>query len=176
MTNRNVIVFSCGYIMAVTFLGIYALALATFSPSALMVNISKWLSVVFLMCYLPLSYALIMHDKKLLNRYHTKFKKFMTLYFGVPLGCCALALVHYFAFATGLPAIITKMIVSGSETEVMVTSKYLSGRHKRERIIISGFGEDFPVTRSFYNSVDVGQKIPVVIRQTRFGIDIEFKP
>ena len=174
MTNRNLIVFSSGYVMTIVFLGIYALAFATFSPSALMVNISKWLSVAFLICYLSISYALVKFDKNLLNRYHSKFKSFVAFYFGVPLGCCVMAFVHYFAFAIGFPEIITKLIVPGSETEVIVTDKYLSGRHKREKIIISGFGEDFPVTTSFYNSVDVGQKIPVVIRQTRFGADIEF--
>lgn len=70
-----------------------------------------------------------------------------------------------YTFVTVEPVIISSEIIN----------KQLWGKNDRhEEIFISGYSTGFPVSRRYYESVNIGQKITIGIRKSTLGTYLDF--
>lgn len=164
------------YLSMMSLLGIYGLFFAAFSPYPFLYEWSKYLAIGFLLLYIPLSITFMIRNKlKLMKVFNTKFKYYGYTYAGLPFLLIFLSYMHYMATLKGVPSIYTSFFGEGESRLVTIIDKRLWGKRDRQKEVkLSGFDISFPVSRKYYDSVDIGQELNVNTVKSRMGIKIEF--
>jgi len=157
-------------------IGAYGILYAAFSPKLLVSSAAIYASIVFFL-YFTVSTILffIRNNEKTSKIFSSKFKYYFYICLGIPFLYGALSWFHYGALSKGLPSLLAPLVSDRIETEVVITDKRLWGkRNRNEEVYLSGYKHGFPVSRPYYNSVAVGDKINVVIMGSLFGDKIQF--
>ncbi|WP_419832590.1 hypothetical protein [Endozoicomonas atrinae] len=164
------------YLSITAFLGTYGLFFAAFHPNPFLYEFSKYLAILFLLVYMPLSITFMIKNKlKVMKAFRTEFKFYGFTFAGLPFLFVFFAYVHYMATLKGAPSIYTSIFGESYSRSVTITDKRLWGkRDRQEEIKLSGFDIGFPVSRRYYSSVVVGQEINVTAVESSMGIKIDF--
>lgn len=173
--------FNIGYLFVAALLGVYGSIFAAFQPTELSQDVAKVLSFAFFPYFLIVGLVFFRRNKdKIMERsihklFKNNFRFSLYLYFLYPLTVAFLSYSNYQAISKGFPSIYTGIFSEERALEVAITNKRLWGKRDRnEEVSISGFEQGFPVTRSYYNSVSVGQRVNIGIATSVFGTKIKF--
>lgn len=157
-------------------LGVYGLSFTAFSPKHHVLSFAKYSTIAFFMCLWISSVAFIASAKeRIATQFKSRFRFYLFIFAGLPLLSAALAFFHFSAVAKGAPSLITYVISDGQFKTVLITGKRLWGKRDRnEEVRISGYDVGFPVSRAFYDAVEEGDSVTVVIRQSALGDNVRF--
>ncbi len=164
------------YLALSVFLGVYGWFYAAFSPKHFVIEAAKYSTVLFFLYFaVGFSIFVVRNMEKAKHIFTSKLKLYLLLFLGFPSFFLLLSGFHYGALSKGLPSILTYLTSDSVSVEVTVTEKRLWGKKDRqEEISISGYKHGFPVSRTYYNSVEVGQKITITLLSSSLGDTIEF--
>jgi|GEM_PF-5693013 len=167
------------YLLLFMALGIYGLEFSSFAPTSQIKIVAKYLSYFFAIYFSPILLIFILNNRETIAKTKKWVKSDVKFYcfiiFTYPLLPLILGFIHYSAISKGLTSIYTNITASQQITTVSVTKKRLYGkRDSHEEIYISGFDEGFPVSRSYYNSINEGDQILVGLKSSRFGVKVSF--
>lgn len=158
------------------FLGIYGFLFSPFHPELPVENFSIYFSIAFFFFISFIVIWLVISNKiKLIIKFKRSFNFYFFTFAGVPALSAYIALLHYGAWSKFIPSVYTLTTVEPDIIISEITNKRLWGKNDRhEEVFISGYHEGFPVSKSYYESVSVGQTIKIVIRKSEWGTHLEF--
>lgn len=164
------------YIALISCLGIYGVLFAPFHPKSHVEYFSMCFSIVFFIFGTVVTVWLSMNNKiKLISKFQRPFNFYVFTFTGVPILLAFAALLHYFAWSKGIPSAYTFFTTQPETINSEIINKRLWGKNDRhEEIFISGYHEGFPVSKSYYHSVNTGQTIKIAVRKSSLGTYLEF--
>lgn len=164
------------YIALISCLGIYGILFAPFHPESHVEYFSMYFSIAFFLFVTFVSVWLSINNKiKLISKFRRPFNFYFFTFTGIPILLAFVALLHYFAWSRGIPCVYTFSTTQPETINSEIINKRLWGKNNRhEEIFIFGYNEGFPVSKSYYHSVDIGQTIKIVIRRSSLGTYLEF--
>lgn len=175
--------FNIFYISIVTLLWIYGTFFTAFEPAELLKSYSKIISFISFAYFLPVGVIFYLKNKsKIMWRsnqamFKSSFRFYIFVYCLYPLVAAIFSFVNYHALSKGFPSIYNGIFCEKRHEIVVVTGKRLWGkRDSYAEVFVSGFALGFPVSRSYYDSVSVGQSVKVSIASSWFGKKINFLP
>lgn len=176
-------IFNFCYICIAVPLGFYGSFFAAFEPEELLKSSAGIISFIFFAYLVPVGVVFHLKNKsKIMERsdramLKSSFTFNVYLYCLYPLLVAIISLLNYQAISKGFPSIYNGIFCEKRFEMVEVTGKRLWGKKdRRKEVFVSGFTQGFPVTRSYYNSVSVGQSVKISIASSWFGKKIKFLP
>jgi hypothetical protein len=157
-------------------LGIYGLLFSPFHPELNVEKFAIYFSIAFFLLTSFLSTWLTISNKiKIMGKFRRPFNFYFFTLAGIPALLALISLLHYGAWSRGIPSVYTIATTEPALISAEITNKQLWGRNNRnEEIFISGYREGFPVSRRYYQSVNIGQTIKITIRRSKLGTHLEF--
>jgi len=176
---RSILIVNVFYLFIISVLGIYGENFVAFSPSEISKNIAvygtSFFAVYFLLAgeYFFLKNRATIASKNAWARSNVKFFAFLLA--GYPLLIAVISYPHYISFSNTIPAFLTELVSVGKDDSAIVTAKRLWGKRDRnEEIRISGYDVGFPVSRSYYDAVSIGQTLKITIYVSSLGASVKF--
>lgn len=164
------------YIALCSFLGIYGILFAPFNPELNVKTFSTYFSVtLFLFLSVATIWLAITNRNKIIVKFNRPFNFYFFTFAGIPALLAFVALLNHGAWSRAIPSMYTFATTEPEITSSEITNKRLWGRNDlREEIFISGYHEGFPVSKSYYQSVNIGQSVKIAIRRSKLGTHLEF--
>ncbi len=164
------------YIALCSFLGVYGLLFSPFYPEIYVKKFAVYFSVaLFLIISAVAIWLTVSNKSKLIIKFRRPRNFYVFIFAVLPSLLGFVALLHYGAWSRGIPSIYTQATTESVIISSEVVNKRLWGRNDRhEEIFISGYSDGFPVSRRYYQSVNIGQTIAIGIRKSKLGTHLEF--
>lgn len=78
-----------------------------------------------------------------------------------------------YCFSKTIPYFYTRYYFSGEDRLFAVYKKEVRGKGNNEYVYLTGVSENIPVSRSYYNSVQVGQIVKAKVYKSKYGLAID---